>query len=113
MVADFLADLGTLGAMLFALYFMLRDGETMARQVRDRLPFSQVENERLLSDTRDFLVASVGASLIVSAAQGAIAGLAFWPSGLGAPVFWAVVTSFCSFLPVVVQCSCGSRPPLG
>ena len=101
LVADFLANLGTLGAMLFALYFMLRDGETMARQVRDRLPFSQFENERLMSDTRDLLVASVGASLIVSAAQGAIAGLAFWLLGLGAPVFWAVVTSFCSFLPVV------------
>ena len=36
LVADFLANLGTLGAMLFALYFMLRDGETMARQVRDQ-----------------------------------------------------------------------------
>ena len=54
-----------------------------------------------MSDTRDLLVASVGASFIVSAAQGAIAGLAFWLLGLGAPVFWAVVTSFCSFLPVV------------
>ena len=76
-------------------------------------PFSQVENERLMSDTRDLLVASVGASLIVSAAQGAIAGLAFWLLGLGAPVFWAVVTSFCSFLPVVGATLVWVRPLSG
>jgi len=39
--------------------------------------------------------------VIVAAAQGAIAGLAFWLLRLGAPVFWGVVTAFCSLLPVV------------
>jgi predicted PurR-regulated permease PerM len=99
-VADLFATLGNLAAMLFALFFMLRDGETMRGELRDRLPFSGDENERLLTDTRDLVMASVGASLVVAAAQGAIGGVAFWLLGIGAPVFWGVATAFCSLLPL-------------
>lgn len=99
-VADLFATLGNLAAMLFALFFMLRDGETMRGALRARLPFAGDENERLLTDTRDLVMASVGASLIVAAAQGAIGGVAFWLLGIGAPVFWGVVTAFCSMLPL-------------
>jgi predicted PurR-regulated permease PerM len=80
---------------------MLRDGEEMSHQLRDRLPFSEQENERLLSDTRDLVIASVGAGLIVAVAQGIIGGAAFWLVGISAPVFWGVVMGFSSLLPVV------------
>jgi predicted PurR-regulated permease PerM len=100
MVADFFATLGMLAAMLFALFFMLRDGEAMRRQLRDRLPFSQDENERLMNETRDLVIGSVGANLIVAATQGTIGGLAFWLLRMGAPVFWGVATAFCSLLPL-------------
>jgi predicted PurR-regulated permease PerM len=100
-VSDFFAMLGTLAAMLFALYFMLRDGDTMRRQLRDRLPFTEEESERLMGDTRDLVIASIGAGLIVAVAQGTIGGLAFWLLGIGAPLFWGVVMGFASLLPVV------------
>jgi predicted PurR-regulated permease PerM len=100
-VADFFAMLGTLVAMLFALFFMLRDGDSMVRQVRDLLPFPARESERLLSETRDLVIASVGAGLIVAAAQGFIGSLAFWLVRIPAPVFWGVVMAFSSLLPVV------------
>jgi predicted PurR-regulated permease PerM len=100
-VADFFATLGTLVSMLFALFFMLRDGDKLSRQLRDKLPFSDQESERLIGDTRDLVVASVGAGLVVAAAQGLIGGVAFWLLGLGAPVVWGVVMAFCSLLPVV------------
>jgi predicted PurR-regulated permease PerM len=87
--------------MLFALFFMLRDGEAIHRQIRDRLPFPTGESEKLLSDTRDMVVASVGAGIVVAIAQGAIAGLAYWLVGIQAPLFWGLVTGFASLLPVV------------
>jgi predicted PurR-regulated permease PerM len=83
------------------LFFMLRDGDAMSRYVRDRLPFSAQENERLMIETRDLVIASVGAGLIVAAAQGIIGGVTFWLVGIRAPVFWGVLTGFCSFIPVV------------
>lgn len=100
-LADIFALLGTLVAMLFALFYMLREGDAMARQVRDLLPLPEQESARLLSETRDLVIASVGAGLMVAAAQGFIGGMAFWLVGIAAPVFWGVVIAFSSLLPVV------------
>jgi predicted PurR-regulated permease PerM len=98
-VADFFATLGSLVVMLFALFFMLRDGDAMANELRSVLPLPSNERDRLMRETRDLVVASVGAGMVVAAAQGAIGGLTFWLLGINAPVFWAVVTAFCSIIP--------------
>jgi predicted PurR-regulated permease PerM len=100
-VADALATIGALLVMLFALFFMLREGDAIGVKLRELLPLPSVERDRLLAETRDLVIASVGAGLLVAAAQGGIAGLAFWLLGLGAPVFWGVATGVCSLLPVV------------
>jgi predicted PurR-regulated permease PerM len=100
-VADSFATLGSLVVMLFALFFMLRDGDAMSRRLRDLLPFTEHESEQLLSDTRDLVIASVGAGVAVAAAQGIVGGLAFRLVGIGAPAFWGVAMGFSSLLPVV------------
>jgi predicted PurR-regulated permease PerM len=100
-VADVFATIGSILTMLFALFFMLRDGEAMSRKLRDRLPFAREDSDRLLHDTRDLVIASVGAGLVVAIVQGVVGGLAFWLVGIGAPAFWGVLTAFCSLLPVV------------
>ncbi len=100
-VADALATLGSLFVMLFAMFFLLRDGRALGRQIRDLLPLPERERERLMTETRDLVVASVGAGLMVAAAQGIIAGIAFWALGFNGPVMWGVATAFCSLVPVV------------
>jgi predicted PurR-regulated permease PerM len=100
-LADAFATLGALAAMLFALFFMLRDGDAMSRALRALLPLAEAESARLMRDTRDLVVASVGAGLLVAAAQGAIGGVAFWLLGLGAPVLWGVAIAFCSLIPAI------------
>jgi len=100
-VADVLSTLGSLFVMLFALFFLLRDGHTLGRQFRDLLPLPERERERLMTETRDLVVASVGAALMVAAAQGLIAGVAFWALGFEGQVMWGVATAFCSLVPVV------------
>jgi len=100
-VGDFLATLGNLVSMLFALFFMARDGDAITAQLRERLPFSEEENDSLLRETRDLVVASVGAGLVVAIAQGILGGLAFRIVGIGAPGFWGAVMGFASLLPVV------------
>jgi predicted PurR-regulated permease PerM len=100
-VADFFATIGSLFVMLFALFFLLRDGETLGSQLRELLPLPERERDRLLTETRDMVIASVGAGLLVAAVQGAIGGLAFLVVGLAAPVIWGVVMALCSLIPLV------------
>jgi len=100
-VADAFATVGSLLVMLFALFFLLRDGHILGGQLRDLLPLPRNECERLMRDTRDLVVASVGAGLLVAIAQGAIGGIAFWLLGIAAPALWGVAMAFCSLIPVV------------
>jgi predicted PurR-regulated permease PerM len=100
-VADVFATLGSLFVMLFALFFLLRDGRAIGRQIRDLLPLPEAERDRLMSTTREMVIASVGAGLVVAAAQGTIGGVTFWLLGIGAPVIWGVAMAFCSLIPMV------------
>jgi len=101
LAADVFATLGNLAAMLFALFFFVRDGDAMSRKLRDRLPFPEEDSDRLLGDTRDLVIASISASAVVAVAQGIVGGATFWFVGLGAPVFWGVTVALASLLPVV------------
>jgi predicted PurR-regulated permease PerM len=101
LVAGFFGTLGTIAATLFALFFFLRDATAISRYVQDRLPFPTPQSERLMNDTRDLVIASIGASLAVAAAQGAIGGVAFWLLGIPAPVLWGVAITLASLVPVV------------
>jgi predicted PurR-regulated permease PerM len=101
MVDDVLAMLGNLALTMFALFFLVRDGDAIAIQLRDLLPFAQEENESVLRETRDLVVTSVGSGIVSAIAAGVLGGLAFWLAGGGNPVFWGVVTGFASLLPAV------------
>ncbi|MCA1585887.1 MAG: AI-2E family transporter [Acidobacteria bacterium] len=100
-LADAVATIGSLFVMLFALFFMLRDARTVGATVRRVLPFSEAERERLMTKTRDLVIASVGAGLTVAFVQGLIGGVTFWLLGLSAPAVWGVAMGFCSLIPVV------------
>ena len=100
-LADLLATLGSLFVMLFSMFFLLRDGDRLGHQIRNILPLPERQSEQLITETRDLVIASVGAGLIVAAAQGVIAGVAFFFLGFNGPVMWGVATGFCSLVPVV------------
>ena len=100
-VANIAATIGSLFVMLFALFFLLRDGGLIADLIRRVLPFRDEERERLIADARDLVIASVGAGLAVAAVQGFIGGLTFWGLGAGAPVAWGVAIGLGSLIPVI------------
>jgi predicted PurR-regulated permease PerM len=64
-------------------------------------PFPHAESERLMHETHNMVIASVGAGLLVAVAQGAIGGVTFWLLGVKAPVVWGLAIAFCSLIPVV------------
>ncbi len=87
--------------LLFALFFMFRDGEDVARAVRHFLPFDASIQEDMMRESRELIFASVAVGLLIASIQGALGGLAFTLAGIGTAIFWGVVIGFFSLVPVV------------
>jgi len=100
-IRNIIVFLFELFVMLFALFYFLRDGDSMVDRFRHILPFEETMTERMLAEARELIFASVTTSLAIAAVQGIICGGAFAIVGLGSPIFWGVVMGFLSLLPVV------------
>lgn len=87
--------------MLFALFYFLRDGDSILERFRHFLPFEETMTERMLAEARELIFASVTTSVAIAIVQGIVCGGAFAIVGLGSPIFWGVVMGFLSLLPVV------------
>jgi predicted PurR-regulated permease PerM len=87
--------------MLFGLFFFLRDRDSVVGVIRSLLPFSPARRERMLTETYNLVVATVGSTFAVAVVQGTLTGIALGVLGFRAPVFWGVVTSVCSVLPAI------------
>ena len=86
---------------MYILFFLLRDGETVAREIRAAIPLATPARERLIERFTTVVRATVKGNLLVAAAQGALGGIAFWVLGVHAPVLWAVLMGFLSLLPAI------------
>jgi predicted PurR-regulated permease PerM len=87
--------------LLFALFFVFRDGDKILRAVRHLIPFDPEIQEDMLHESRDLIFASVAVALLIAGIQGFLGGVAFEIVGLPAPVFFGVLIAFCSIVPVV------------
>ena len=86
---------------MYLLFFLLRDGAAVAREIRAAIPLDPPVKARLLERFTTVIRATVKGNVLVAAAQGALGGLAFWVLGVHAPMLWAVVMAFLSLLPAV------------
>jgi predicted PurR-regulated permease PerM len=87
--------------VIFALFFMFRDGQEIVRGANHLLPFDEAIQEEMLRESRDLVFASVAVALVIAVLQGALGGLAFTVGGISSPIFWAVLIAFFSLVPVV------------
>ncbi len=97
-LASFFVDLFI---VIFALFFMFRDGESIVRGVRHLLPFDESIQQDMLSESKDLIFASVAVGLIIAGLQGFLGGVAFTIGGLPTALFWGVLMAFFSLVPVV------------
>jgi predicted PurR-regulated permease PerM len=87
--------------LIFALFFMFRDGDGIVRGVRHLLPFDEEIQTDMLDESKDLIFASVAVGLLIAAIQGVLGGISFALVGISAPVFWGVLIAFFSLVPVV------------
>ena len=95
---DFLAKLFI---TLYLAFFMIRDGDALARTLRDAIPLPLAHKRALFRTFATVLRATVKGHLVVAVVQGTLGGLAFWVLGIPASLLWGVLMAILSLLPVV------------
>lgn len=86
---------------LYLAFFLIRDGEDIARTLRRASPLPDELTRELIAKFTTVIRATVKGNLLVAAIQGALGGIAFAFLGVGVPIVWALLMAFLSLLPAV------------
>ena len=87
--------------MLYLLFFVLRDGAILSRNIRHALPLAEEQKQALLGKFTTVIRATVKGNVAVALVQGALGGLAYWFLGVKGALLWAALTAFLSLVPAV------------
>lgn len=90
-----------LGLLLYLTFFLLRDGDALAKRVIEAIPLRSDHRRALIDNFTVVTRATIKGSLVVAIAQGAIGGIIFWILGIEGALLWAVVMALFSLIPAV------------
>jgi predicted PurR-regulated permease PerM len=85
----------------FVLFFIFRDGPSIADKIASILPLSDDQTQRLFASVRDAIVANFYGILAVAIVQGVLNGIALTVLRGPAPLMLGVLTGFASLVPLV------------
>lgn len=91
----------SIGVMLYLLFFLFRDGPTIAWRIQRAAPLRSDYKRALFAKFVTVIRATVKGNVLVAMTQGALGGLIFWLFDIPGPVLWGVVMTFLSLLPAV------------
>ncbi|MEZ5286712.1 MAG: AI-2E family transporter [Vicinamibacterales bacterium] len=87
--------------VVFTIFFLFKDGRSMMERLYRTVPIENRRLQRLMRRTREVLEASVYGTLLLSALQGTLGGIAFMVLGLPSPFLWGVVMMVASLVPLL------------
>ena len=85
---------------LFGVYYLLRAGNQAWISVRPFIPFSAEHADELLARFEMATRATLLGSVLIAVIQGSLVGAGFYVAGLPSALFWGVVATVASVLPV-------------
>src|SRR5690606_7087800 len=91
----------SLGVMLYLLYFLLRDGASLAGRISRAIPLADEQKHHLLRKFVTVIKATVKGNVVVAITQGVLGGLILWLLGIQGVLLWSVIMAFLSLLPAV------------
>lgn len=86
---------------LYLAFFLIRDGDAVARVVQNALPLTQPHKKQLVGRFTTVIRATVKGNLLVASIQGALGGVAFWFLDVRGALLWGVLMAFLSLLPAI------------
>jgi predicted PurR-regulated permease PerM len=86
---------------VFAVYYMLVQGEEMVASFSSALPMARHESERIVSKFKDIIRSAVYGAIVVALLQGLIAGVGYFIFGVESPVLLSLFTLVAAFVPFI------------
>lgn len=99
MTAGTASFLLNLFVMVYAMFFFLKDGETILERIFYYLPLSNEDESLLLQRFTSITRATIKGTLVIGVIQGALAGVAFWVAGIDGAAFWGTIMAILSIVP--------------
>lgn len=87
--------------MYFLLYFMLVEKDKFEAALVKYAPFREQNAQRFAEEMRNTTYANVVGQGFIALVQGSLVGLSFYVLGYSDPIFWGVITTFISFVPIL------------
>lgn len=91
----------SLGVMLYVVYFLIRDGDNIAKEIGNRLPLEVNHKTLLLEKFTVAIRATIRGSVIVAMVQGTLGGFIFWLLDIRAAFLGGVLMGILSLVPAV------------
>jgi len=91
----------SLGIMLYLLFFLIRDGSSLSRGIKQAIPLSETHKRTLFRKFTAVVRATVKGNIVVAIVQGALGGLMFWVLDIQGALLWGVIMSILSLLPAL------------
>jgi predicted PurR-regulated permease PerM len=87
--------------MLYTMFFLLMDGQSILRSLLNHLPLNDDDREQMTHRFMSVTRATVKGTIIIGIIQGGMAGLAFRVVGIPDALFWSLVMVVLSILPAI------------
>jgi predicted PurR-regulated permease PerM len=87
--------------VIFAVFFLLRDGDPLLKGVTDLLPFDRRRNEALLTRIAEVIYAGVYGIIAIALLQGVLTGAMFWVLGVPSAALWGIVAAIAGVVPLI------------
>lgn len=86
--------------MAFSIFFILKDSAAFLGKIRDFMPFSEEQKDRLGRQINGIIVSTIYGGVVVAVVQGIIGGVSYAVLGMRSPVLWGLATAVASFVPL-------------
>ncbi len=87
--------------VLFLLYFMFADGDYLLKRLQYLIPLKDSDEQTLMDNIEKVTDGIVINSFLLGAIEGTYGGILFALVGVPSPVFWGIIMTFLSIIPIV------------
>lgn len=102
-VSEFLSSIPffflNLFVMMFIIYYLLKDGEGIARRIKKILPLKDSHKQHVFNKFHDITYAVFYGNIAIAILQGIAGGLGFFVLGISSPILWGFVMMLFALIP--------------